>query len=378
MSCVAVVLLTERRHKTHRIYIQNEVHVKMHFSLDRTFDRKHVTLGKNIFVMKTYSIRRARNYTQIRIPYGAVVRTQFRPRGGRTMTQFGRRQVTAGQGVTSQYDRKVVYRKKSMPRRKRRQWKKFVQKVTAVQMKNIGTKTVLFNRLGGQTWSGSGQWFMTYTLYGKDGQSDSNIRTHGNRDIADIFLNDPDTQDATAKLLFGSGVLDLTIVNNSTIASGTGQNASLEVDVYEIMYSKTFDAPSALAYWEDAATNTGLINPGGIAGLQPTTRGCTPFDFSEALSNGPKILKKTKFFLGQSETATYQLRDAKTHVFNKRFIDDGDSNCVIRKITKTLLVVAKGVPTVNSATVNYNIQIGNTRKYSYKLMKENLDKDQEL
>lgn len=50
MSCVAAVLLTERRHKTHPVFIENEAHVKMQISLDRTFDRKHVTVGKNFLL----------------------------------------------------------------------------------------------------------------------------------------------------------------------------------------------------------------------------------------------------------------------------------------------------------------------------------------
>jgi len=63
-----------------------------------------------------------------------------------TQTRTGRR-VSSGQGVTSQYDRRLIYRKRTMPRRKKRRWRGFKNKVLAVSTKSLGSNTIVRNSL---------------------------------------------------------------------------------------------------------------------------------------------------------------------------------------------------------------------------------------
>lgn len=289
----------------------------------------------------------------------------------------GSNKKTTGSGVTSQFDRKVQYRKKNMPRRKKKQWIKFAKKVNAVALKDFATKTIVRNSQLGVNWATDDQEFLTITIYGKDGQADTvSALSKGNDDLKQIFANDPDLLDASSSGHFTAGVLDLTICNNS-FAADSAENTGMEVDVYEIMYTKMDDYPSATSMITRAQTNTGQIN-GAVASLTLVQRGVTPFDFPDASSNGFKILKKTKYFLGRGQTATYQYRDPKNYQFRQSFINNDDDNFAIRKVTRTLMVVAKGVPTATPTAVTKRINIGATRNYKYKILKDNIDEDNYL
>lgn len=285
--------------------------------------------------------------------------------------------VISGTGVTSQYDRKVQYRKKSMPRRKKRQWIKFVKKVNAVALKQFGTKTIVRNSQAGVNWTGDSQEYLTLSLYGKDGQADTvSTLSKGNDDLAQIYQNDSELLDASSSGHFTSAVMDLTIVNNS-FAADSAENTGMEVDVYEIMYTKMLDYNSPQQYITKAQTNTGQINT-GIPSITLPNRGVTPFDFPDASSNGFRIIKKTKYFLGRGETCTYQIRNPKNYKFRQSFIQDGDDNFAISKITRTVMVVAKGVPTATPTAVTKRINIGCTRNYKYKIAKDQTDEDNYL
>lgn len=283
--------------------------------------------------------------------------------------------TSSGQGVTSQYDRKVVYRRKRMPRLKRVRWVRFVKKVRSALLKEVGTKTVLRNSQQTYTDLTNNQGILTVTLYGKDGADSSGAV--GNQDLKDIFGNDSDLALATDRAKFASAILDITITNNSTVTDSSQQNTGVEIDIYEITWTKKIDATRPTNVYYAAAANTNAINTLGTS-LSITDRGATPFEFPEASALGAKIYKKTKIMLGQGEAATYQMRIAKNYNFRRDFIDDNDDNFVIPWVTKTLLFLIKGLPTGDATKVLKSVQLGATRKYSYKVIKGSSDQDQLL
>lgn len=280
-----------------------------------------------------------------------------------------RNNVKSGQGVTNQYDRKVVYRKKYMPRRKKRAWKKFTRKVIAVNTKLLGSRTVLYNNTLATFNATNAQSFLACTLYGMDGGIGSPI-AQGQDDIKRIFANDVNSGSQTDSFIFSSAIMDLTIVNDSVIneVSSAQQNTGVEVDVYEFKYSKVGDANWPGQYFAQAVLNTDLINTGQPA-INLTNRGATPWDLPDALTiGGIKILKKTKYFLAQGQTATYQMRDPGNHIVSRSEVDNADNNFVNPKMTRTIFIVFKGVPTQDPTKVTSTLRIGCTRKYLYKIM----------
>jgi len=149
----------------------------------------------------------------------------------------------SGIGVTSQYDKTSVYRKKRMPKRKKRQWVKFVKKVRSALMKDVGTKTVIRNDTLSTLWSTNDQSLQTITVYGADGSAPTASQC-GHNDLKTIFTNDPDLSAETARAKFGSAIVDITFTNASVNAGPENNNTGLEIDIYDIVYRKQLDAPT--------------------------------------------------------------------------------------------------------------------------------------
>lgn len=267
-------------------------------------------------------------------------------------------------GITAQYDKVTQYSRKSMPKRKKRQWKKFVKKVTAVVDKSLGTRTVVFNtNEAAQSIAGLQAWACA-ALYGIHGTNDGNGRV-GFRDVFRLCNKDDDIMTTNSaginpsKITFGSAVIDVTMRNGGTTA--------IEVDLYECIVrtdnTKTADFITTLL---DAVTETNSI-PGAPTGLAISSRGTTLFDFPNAISMDKiQVFKKRKYFLPVGNTATFQHRDPRNHHFNASTFDFGpnsNSSYGQRGMTKLFLVCAKEIIGQDSAGINLNF--GVTRKYSY-------------
>lgn len=284
-----------------------------------------------------------------------------------------------GAGVTTQYDRKTVYRKKYMPKRKKKQWKRFVRKVKASLLKDVGTKTVVLNSSLSQIIGTDAQSWVSVCFYGKNGAADS-ATSCGHRDLFRIFTNDPDLHGATAttqRAQFFSGVIDLTIANNSYAETTQAtENLSIEVDIYEIIFGKDgIDADRISALINDAISTTPAIAGGGSE-VTLNARGCTPFDLPDMLAKGVKIVKKTKYMLSKGQCATYQFRDPRNYSFRSDVVWDNDNNFAIKNKTRGFIVLFKGVPTATPDFIVKRIDVGVTRKYGYKIIEQNSDADQ--
>lgn len=294
-----------------------------------------------------------------------------------------RKKPHGGYGVTVQHDSKRIYRKRNMSRRKKRRWKSFVKKVNFISEKELGTRTVLFNTLIDMSdITPNYQSVMTLALYPLKSAS-----THLN-DLAAIggFENAADptaalggTVDRTSHIMFQSAVLDITIRNSSYkfngITNEAAPEAQLELDIYECYCRNDFSTLGAnydsLALGIQNEMNQEKKIGGAGTGVNIYLRGTTPFDCPTALSRlGLKILKKTKYFIPNQNTITYQLRDPKrrTCLFRELIDEEG---CNKPKWTKFLLLIYKLVPelTKGPLTNQYTeqIQVGCTRKYMYKV-----------
>lgn len=329
-----------------------------------------------------------RQYTNRYAPYiraaGGLYRgfrqfTQLRNRmrGGQSRTITTRRGVLSGQGVTNQYDKKLVYRKRRMPRYKKRRWIKYCKKVNAVAEKDLGTKTVVFSdavQTSNSTDANNGLSFAY--LYGA---------VSGTAYINDLNSivdaeNALSGANATGKLLFQSGVLDVTIQNSSYYNTNV-EGGTLELDIYELTGSKRFlDGSSGrdiLGVFSQAASITPAVGGAPLTtSLALTNRGVTPFDLPQAMTEyGIKIWKKTKFILSFGQACTYQVRDPRRHVVDKAAIDRQlGSNWP--GMTRILLIVFKLLPYDISRTAPVaQITMGVTRKYMYKVAEKDGDVD---
>lgn len=303
-----------------------------------------------------------------------ILRSMKRRRySGSSQGRYVKKRLGSNNVVTRQYDVTTQYKKSYMPRRRKRAWKKFVKKVTAVQIKNAGLKTVLFNdRLVNSNTSGF-QGVIWLGLYGNNGTPDNATALIGWKDLNRIYMNDPDIVKQgsppneipiSGKLAFGSAVIDITLRNLSELDA--------EVDIYYCVFRKNQDS---IAPADDNpnyyfGNQPVLINPVNTT-LNLGERGATMFDMSHSLSRlGIKILKKQKMVLEPGKSTFIQHRDPMNHV-----IDAADIVQVgfgLAKLTYGVCVVHKpSVTNVDNAIST--IAAGVTRKYSYAALEDNSD-----
>jgi len=354
--------------------------------------RKSGRLGLATSILSNFN--RARNTFNRGSGIASRLRSRFRQKSGRSMTMSRRRKaVTSGQGVTDHFDARLIYRKKRMPRRQRKRWVGFVKKVKAAAERDLGTGTIVFNRTLSASNSTGGSHIMSdFGLYGL---KSSQFEYNDLKAIADAYaLADNTTTKGlkvgpTSKLLFQSGILDVTFRNSSTFFDGTTTRSAselkLEVDVYEMTCRLSSAETTGTIYnnlrgmFDSDVTQEESIG-GGAAEVARSNRGVTPFDFPFSLSRyGLKIWKKTKYQLSNGDTFTYQVRDPRRHVaeMDKLTNTDGFN---MPGWTRVILVIAKAAPglTVGSVANTYTerLDIGITRKYMVKV--ENYTEDRSL
>lgn len=298
--------------------------------------------------------------------------------------------MTSGRGLTFEHDRQRIYRKKSMPRFKKRRWKRFVKKVKYIGETNLGSRTVVFNTAYGFTVNTAGQQIVTdVCLYPCQSSS---VRHNDLNNLSRLESTASTTNvnlDSTTKVFFHSGILDLTVRNTSFITGDPPEpnvadpDCTLELDVYE-MTSKFAGDDSARTYsrWidfftqadaeTDQITNSTLLPAGNTpSSLAISSRGATPWDLPSALSFYKlKILKKTKFFLRSGQTMTYQMRDPKRRV-TTRYNMNTHEGLNFRGWTKCVFMIAKPIPGVTVGSLpgdtQAQITVGATRKYLYRV-----------
>jgi len=284
-----------------------------------------------------------------------------------SMTKTKRFKTTDQVGVSAQHDYKKIYQKKRMPWRKRRQWANFLKKNIAANLKLVGTRTRVFNNTIGNSITTPGeQNYVAIHLYGKNGTDVADIE-NGTLDLKTI-LQDNDIS-KTSKVLFGSAIMDLTIVNPN--------NEVIEVDLYEIFYLKSDAQYSSYLSAKDAAQTDTTNIPGSSTGLTLNSRGVTPFDLPQLTKLlGAKIYKKTKMFLPAQGFQTYQYRDSRNRLISasqiKQTVTAGD-DYIYKNWTKTCLLVFKNLP--GSLSESNALIVGCTRKYMYKIFLDNNDYD---
>lgn len=335
----------------------------------------------------------------------------FRRYGGRPSKRArGPSKAVRGyNGITQQHDQATVYRKKTMPRYKKRKWRAFVKKVNAVHEKELGVARYLFNdkfditNAAAQGNPGFGtvglQNIYAAHLYGgtRGNGSITGFNT-GTSDLLEIWAKAPVSTSYTgapppageflnqqpgntSKLKFISAILDMTVT-----ADGSN-TVPLEIDLYHIAYRKNWNNDLAagtignstydeqmdqyVQFGRPMLDSAGAVDPQ----LRLRYRGTTPFEMSEALSAmGIKIIKKTKHFTPPGSTFTYQIRDPKSHIMDFYKFNSGSGGAYLKGLTQTVLLVVK--PTYYSSLDTFGYHVGCTR--TYKVSRDDVIEDSSI
>jgi len=320
----------------------------------------------------------ARSFSAARQGMGRMLRLNTRRFGSMTMTRRGRGR-TSGRGITTQYDRSLIYRKRRMPRWRKRSWRRFNKKVLAVSEKDLGSRTVVRNSLIEPS---AIMNLAAATLHTTEYVALYSLQDGVRADMNDIqeMSNDTDLG-VTGKALFKSAVIDITVRNTSErLEESRNPPITLEVDVYEItsgmLWGQVDHAGNLTQVFDEGAGDTATI-PGQVNALARTQRGWTPWDFPSALSEYKmRIWKKTKYFVGENQTFTYQSREPRRKLIDRQKMTFLANN--MPGLTRFFFFVIKPTPGyIYSDTTpdTYRLSIGFTRKYLYKIMDKSQDYD---
>jgi len=289
------------------------------------------------------------------------IQTALRQRLNGTATRTGNRMFGgAGQGVTSQYDAKWVYRRRRMPRRKRRRWVRAIKRHRAIDMKSLATQTVVrndANLIGG---SNGSQAVGYVELYGLNGVPGAGYGADDIVKVLDTWLGSGGST-PNRKYIFGSAVLDLTFTNQGT---SEGETGTVELDIYRCVYRKKTLEGNPVIFYQTSAASMGTLPGGSTLGL--TSRGWTPFN-CPAASEFVKILSKKKYLLSHGQSCTYQIRDPKNRYFSSTTFSQSTITDCMPGYTQFLLFIVKHVPANEGPAPAFQCVFGVTRSYTFKV-----------
>ena len=294
-----------------------------------------------------------------RFAYGAV--TRYGPRvaqmaasyytrsgGGKAPFKGGKKRVSDPLPATNQYDVKVRYAKRRMPRRKRNNWKSFTKKVHAVLNKNVAPTYFLFRETSVcSSTAGTQAWASVMLYTGNQGSAPNNDIGR----IASGTVGALGNQVGT-KYRFEAGILDLLMRNTGT--------ATAIVDVYTIYCRKdvpnTYQSPFSLITNLDSTANQ---DGNADTIISDNDIGYTPFH-CPLFCSYYKVGKKTTLILSSGQISELQMKDpGNKNLWGIDYI----SKSSLRGWTKGYLICVRGAFD-GLTTPGVSVGLAYTRSYT--------------
>lgn len=304
-------------------------------------------------------------------------------KAGRSYTRNKRRK-TESAFLTYDNDFKTDYRYRPMPRRKRRAWKRFSKKVTAVINKNEGLKKHLYTRVFETSSNANSTFYDSAMVYTPDARVDTL-----DADIGTIFremlpagtfdnaYNLSTNSDIASFLRFESCVMEVTWRNTGT--------QPLIIDLYYVRCRKDFGLTSsntqnnAQGIYNLGFVKQGIvedINDGNVPftdGQAAIQYGTTPFQ-SPLFCQHYKVITKQKIVIAPGNSVSRTLKDPRNRRINA--MDIRASICK-RNLTHGYFWQHYGVPGLiddePTVAVSSDLVTVVTKKYAYYIPVSNKD-----
>lgn len=297
--------------------------------------------------------------------WGTYVGSAMRLARGYVRTRTKRRRRNESRTLTNQKDTWVMYRKKRMPRRQKRRWRKFTRRTQAVIQKSLGLKQMVNAKFGSLVSSRGQQNAVDFALYSNRGSPASNRCQLDLKRVQE--LTDPTA--LQGKIQFQSAQLDITIRNTS--------DHVVEMDLYYLNCTKTTPDSTAtdnvIDMWSRALNDADVL-PGSLAPMSYNDLGVTPFN-AALMCRYWKVRKVERIYLGSGNVMSKVIRDARnlTWQFNDTIRDSDQFG--VPKMTQVLLVVFKGAPGTDGlgltaaleSVIEWNVQT----KYGWTVLENN-------
>lgn len=243
-----------------------------------------------------------------------------------------------------------MYRKRRMPRKRKRAWKRSIRKHRALNQLDLGLRTMMFPA-NDTISSGSGfQGILEFSAMTNDGALKTAASNFAQELSAIVTQEGLPT---TAKINIASYRQDITIANEGATV--------MEMDIYECIPIKQSNNQSgqqtAVDHWARGYQNSSVI--GTLPKLSIIDLGSNPFQ-SRYFSQHFKILKVRRVYLGTGNCTSWTVSKPANRVINASMVSNFTLSQYIPKVSSVQLCVFKGCPSPtqasSNATVNWNVQ----------------------
>lgn len=238
------------------------------------------------------------------------------------------RRSTEGSVLSTQHDVVNRYRKKRMPKRRRRRWVSFVKKVRAVELAAQPLQFYGYQRTDRVTGAVNLQTYNSYMIGG--------TTVTNNDELYQIFQQAYSTlsiADASENIIYMKSIsLDIQITN-------TGLSGCI-IDVYKVVCRKTYNS-AVTVHGQYTGALGELAAPSGGGSVTTTNPSLTAFDAPNFCSYW-KIISKKEILLGVNQTTTMQLRNARNKRIDGKLLSTSPQ--AIPGYTVAYLFMIRGVP----------------------------------
>lgn len=247
-----------------------------------------------------------------------------------------RRNAIQSSVITTQKDLSSRYRRKSMPKWKRRKWRSFTKRVQHVMLQSQPLQSYCTDD-GGSVKAVAADTQVT------DGQMLGGTQATNNDELFQIFRAAYGAALTTTTvdkyhLFVKSMCLDIQFTN-------THATNSAIVDVYTLLARKSINSATRIdVQYTNAFAEQGTLAIGAVSATHPAT---TPFQ------NGPflqmwKVLNKRELLLGPGSVSTLQIRIPYNKYLSGKTVEICASQ--IPKLTRGILFQMRGVPQNNAGS----------------------------
>lgn len=296
-------------------------------------------------------VQRRRQYGVRRHPYAGAVRSglslaaglAYKGLGSYVKSRLGSARESAP--ITNQFDARLRYKRKPMPKARRLRWKKFSGKVKHVMLQATPLQNYVCDNLGGVQTAATDQQNTFSAILG-------GTQVTNNDELMRIFFQQFGVATAALcapyVLYVKSMSLDIQITNTGT--------SRAVIDVYTVMCRKSYELSSQIADQYNLLFNE-QSNLGGRSSTHPAT---TPFQ-NPLFCKYWRITKKSEIILGAGNYTTLQMRiPYNKKIYGRQIISFPQG---IPGISRGYLFQVRGAPEDNlgsarlaSATVTWKAQ----------------------
>lgn len=319
--------------------------------------------------------RRGRSYGTLARQFATVAGAGYGIASRTKNWLSGKKKTVETPAVTNQYDVKTMYRRKRMPRRKRRGWMRFKKKVLSAENSLAAKQCLVFRRVVNPQVAANSQSVVSAMLYG-NGESFApvDLGCEDMKDCWDAWYNENLVSDngTPGKLNFTSGVLDIELGN----VGGEGYANSLTVDVYHVrckrqpMEIENVSTYGFAALFNAALGATTMPNMSSLntVNLDDDQAGVTPF-CAPLFCKYVEVLSVKKVLLSVGQNTHFQLRLSRDWIYNN--IYQQRFSTALRKGVEGYLFIVQGVTTASQFSAPCNYVLNATRTYHFRVNEAN-------